>query len=138
MLAVMGCPNWQEDLANKPTPDFQEYENILSESGIIMVAHRGCGTWVKRLSFEQQSTINVSSRWTRCSVDHYSLVHEARFCIPESQTWDSLPLSALFSSTTDADSVGDNQILLLPKCCGRYTVISIIHIFLFIFLLDKF
>ncbi|KAF3451577.1 hypothetical protein FNV43_RR07672 [Rhamnella rubrinervis] len=117
-LAVMGCPNWQEDLANRPTPDVQEFENILSESGIVMVAHRGCGTWAKRLSFEQQTTISVPSRWTRCSVDYYSLVHEARFCIPESQTWDSLPLSALFSATTDADSVGDNQILLLPKCCG--------------------
>lgn len=119
MLAVMGCPNWQEDLANSSALDVWECEDILSESGIIMVAHRACGTWTKRLSFGQQSTINAPSGWTRCSVDQHSLVHEALFCIPESQTWDSLPLSALYSATTDADSIGENQILLLPKCCGR-------------------
>lgn len=124
VLAVMGCPNWQEDFSNKPTSKVQGYKNILSESGIVMVAHLCCGTWAKRLTFEQQDTINVPYSWTRCFVDHYSLVHEARFCIPESQTWDSLPLSVLFRATTDADNIGDNQILLLPKCCGRCTLIS--------------
>nr|XP_048334845.1 putative PAP-specific phosphatase, mitochondrial isoform X3 [Ziziphus jujuba var. spinosa] len=118
VLAVMGCPNWKEDLRNKSISEVQGYKNILSESGIVMVAHLGCGTWARRLIFERQDTINVPHSWTRCFVDHYSLVHEARFCIPESQTWDSLPLSALFSATTDANSIGDNQILLLPQCCG--------------------
>ncbi|XP_060674979.1 putative PAP-specific phosphatase, mitochondrial isoform X2 [Ziziphus jujuba] len=118
VLAVMGCPNWKEDLRNKSISEVQGYKNILSESGIVMVAHLGCGTWARRLIFERQDTINVPHSWTRCCVDHYSLVHEARFCIPESQTWDSLPISALFNATTDANSIGDNQILLLPQCCG--------------------
>ncbi|KAJ0983684.1 hypothetical protein J5N97_011939 [Dioscorea zingiberensis] len=80
----------------------------------------GCGTWTRKLSQDVMSNLMISQDgWTRCFVDSCSLVHEARFCIPESQTWDSLPLSVLFSSTVDAESVKDEtKILLLPTCCG--------------------
>ncbi|XP_011096189.1 putative PAP-specific phosphatase, mitochondrial isoform X3 [Sesamum indicum] len=36
----------------------------------------------------------------------------------ESQTWESLPLSTQFDAVTNANSVGEKQILLLPACCG--------------------
>ena len=118
----MGCPNWKNDLSNK--------------SGIIMVAHAGCGTWTKHLPFVLDGTANMASTWTRCFVDHSDVVQEARFCCPDSQTWDSLPLSPLFSATTNADRVGDNQILLLSACCGRLTtILSVGHSFLLMCLL---
>ncbi|KAA8515384.1 hypothetical protein F0562_019005 [Nyssa sinensis] len=117
VLGVMGCPNWQEDYFNKSTTELG-CENVLSGSGIIMVAHVGCGTWRKRLSDMLNSTTKMPNSWTRCFVDGCCLVHEARFCISDSQTWESLPLSDLYDATTNADSIEDKQILLLPTCCG--------------------
>ncbi|XP_054778542.1 putative PAP-specific phosphatase, mitochondrial isoform X2 [Prosopis cineraria] len=112
VLGVMGCPNWQEDLSEKPTADFEELLDVPSEAGVIMIAHIGCGTWAKRFSNVLNST------WTRCFVDSSGLVQKARFCIPDSQTWESLPLSTTFNATSDCESVGDNKILLLQTCCG--------------------
>ncbi|KAF4386924.1 hypothetical protein F8388_006879, partial [Cannabis sativa] len=103
-LGVMGCPNWQNEQSNK--------------LGIIMVSHVGCGTWTKQSPFVLDGTTGVPSSWIRCFVDHCCIVHEARFCSQDSQSWDSLPLSPLFSATTDVDSVGENQVLLIPSCCG--------------------
>lgn len=115
MLGVMGCPNWHEDLSEASSAD--ECNDIISGSGAIMIAHIGCGTWTKRFSLAL--TPQFSGAWTRCFVDGSDLVQKARFCIPDSQTWESLPLSTMFDTTIDADSIGDNQILLLPTCCGR-------------------
>lgn len=115
VIGVMGCPNWQEDLYEKSPTKIKEHTDDLSESGTIMIAHIGCGAWKKRLN----SMPNLPDVWTRCFVDGSDLVHKARFCIPDSQTWESLPLSSLFDATSDADDVGNNQILLLETCCGR-------------------
>ncbi|KAL9456184.1 hypothetical protein AB3S75_005413 [Citrus x aurantiifolia] len=38
--------------------------------------------------------------------------------LSNSQTWESLPLSALFNGKNDADNIGDEEILLVPTCCG--------------------
>nr|XP_043624200.1 putative PAP-specific phosphatase, mitochondrial [Erigeron canadensis] len=112
VLGVMGCPDWRADESNNLTSKVKNYEKDIFGSGIIMVAHIGCGTWSKGLSELQKSN------WYRCSVDGYTEVHDGRFCISESQTWDSLPLSSLFGSTTNADNIKDNEVLLLPTCCG--------------------
>ena len=69
--------------------------------------------------------------WTRCFVDGSDIIHKASFCIPDSQTWESLPLTSLFNATSNADNVGSNQILLLGACCGRSQILSI-----YVFLLD--
>ncbi|KAI7999530.1 hypothetical protein LOK49_LG09G00577 [Camellia lanceoleosa] len=114
VLGVMGCPNWQEDNPSKSTKEALESAN----TGIIMVSHIGCGTWTKQLSVMMSSTIKIPNNWARCSVDSCCLVHEARFCGPDSQTWDSLPLSTSFDATTDAESTNDKLVLLLPACCG--------------------
>ncbi|KAK6917450.1 hypothetical protein RJ641_018201 [Dillenia turbinata] len=82
-----GCPNWQEDISRKPPIDVVECDSGLRESGIIVVAHVGCGTWRKQL--------------------------------PNRVSHGTLPLSAIFSATPNADNLGDKQILLVPKCCGR-------------------
>ncbi|KAJ4980914.1 hypothetical protein NE237_031751 [Protea cynaroides] len=118
VLGVMGCPNWRGEFSKWPTAKGQEDRTILSESGTIMVAHIGCGTWRKRLSDMLGGRVEVHNDWVRCFVDSCCLLHEAHFCISDSQTWESLPLSILFSSTNNPDSVGDRQILLLPICCG--------------------
>uniref|UniRef100_A0A1J3EAF1 Putative PAP-specific phosphatase, mitochondrial n=1 Tax=Noccaea caerulescens TaxID=107243 RepID=A0A1J3EAF1_NOCCA len=97
VLGVMGCPNWPGDYSDGST-------------GTLMLSHIGCGTWTKRLQ--------VSGDWSRCFVDACGLVNEARFCIPESQTWDSLPLSDLFGARIDSDDLEHKEILLLPTCCG--------------------
>ncbi|KAL9452627.1 hypothetical protein AB3S75_008422 [Citrus x aurantiifolia] len=116
VLGVMGCPNWLEDKPCTSTTSMQEYEGNQAGSGIIMVSHVGCGTWTKKLSSIQDT--KTLDYWTRCSVDRCCLVHKASFCIPDSQTWESLPLSALFNAKNDADNIGDEEILLVPTCCG--------------------
>ncbi|CAL5344878.1 unnamed protein product [Camellia sinensis] len=118
VLGVMGCPNWQEDNSSKSTKEALESAHTLSESGIIMVSHIGCGTWTKQLSGMMSSTTKIPNNWARCSVDSCCLVHEARFCSLDGQTWDSLPLSTSFDATTDAESINDKLVLLLPACCG--------------------
>ncbi|XP_048230086.1 putative PAP-specific phosphatase, mitochondrial isoform X2 [Ricinus communis] len=115
VLGVMGCPNWTEDNSYKSTT---KIENMLSGPGTLMVAHVGCGTWTKELPDMLGRSTKVLDGWTRCIVDGHNLVPEARFCISDSQTWESLPLSDLFDATSEADSVGDKEILLLPTCCG--------------------
>ncbi|XP_061368808.1 putative PAP-specific phosphatase, mitochondrial isoform X2 [Gastrolobium bilobum] len=114
VIGVMGCPNWQEDLSKKSSTEMMEGRDALSGSGTIMIAHMDCGTWTKRLN----SKPKLPSAWTRCSVDGSDIVHKAHFCIPDSQTWESLPLSSLFNATNNPDDVGNNQILLLSTCCG--------------------
>ncbi|KGN49178.1 putative PAP-specific phosphatase, mitochondrial isoform X1 [Cucumis sativus] len=117
VLGVMGCPNWHGDLSEESNSEDLERGGVWSRSGAIMIAHAGSGTWTRRLS-DMQSPSKVFHNWTRCFVDEYSLVHEARFCIPDSQTWESLPPSTSLQATTNADQVGSGQILLLRKCCG--------------------
>ncbi|KAJ8545600.1 hypothetical protein K7X08_018183 [Anisodus acutangulus] len=114
VLGVMLCPNWHEDFSDSSIIGVQE--NISSRSGIIMVSHVGCGTWTKRLS--DILTIESPHTWTRCSVDSCQMVEGARFTIPESQTWKSLPLSGLFDAKTDSENIGEGNILLLSACCG--------------------
>ncbi|XP_039008845.1 putative PAP-specific phosphatase, mitochondrial isoform X1 [Hibiscus syriacus] len=118
VLGVMGCPNWVVDTSFQSTTDAQGYKNSSLQLGIIMVAHVGCGTWTKRLKSMLDCSTKISSDWTRCFVDGYSLVSNARFCIPESQTWESLPLSVLYKARIDDDNVGDKEIRLLSAYCG--------------------
>ncbi|XP_073004903.1 putative 3'(2'),5'-bisphosphate nucleotidase, mitochondrial [Typha latifolia] len=115
-LGVMGCPNWNNDIL--PT---EKCDDKVSASGlgIIMVAHAGCGTWTKSFSHVMGDIVGAQNVWKRCFVDSCSLLHRARFCIPDSQTWELIPLSALFSSTVNKDDHRDEKvILLLPTCCG--------------------
>ncbi|GMI91506.1 hypothetical protein like AT4G05090 [Hibiscus trionum] len=118
VLGVMGCPNWVVDPSYKSTTDAQGYKNSSPGYGIIMIAHVGCGTWTKRLKSMLDFSTKISSDWTRCFVDGCCLVSDARFCIPESQTWESLPLSVLYKARIDDDNIGDNEIRLLSAFCG--------------------
>ncbi|KAJ6999685.1 hypothetical protein NC653_010430 [Populus alba x Populus x berolinensis] len=118
VLGVMGCPNWKEASSYNSTIDVQGSESVPSRSGILMVAHVGCGTWARQLSDLMGVPAKVPNGWTRCFVDGCHIVPKARFCISDSQTWESVPLSAFFSATSGADSVSDKEILLLPTCCG--------------------
>lgn len=118
VLGVMGCPNWPENFSNQFPTDVPGSQKSKSESGIIMIAHVGCGTWTKRLTSLMDGLMNMDSFWERCFVNECSLLREAHFCISDSQTWDSLPISDSLSATTSATDVGDKQILLLPTCCG--------------------
>lgn len=118
VLGVMGCPNWKEASSYNSTIDVQGSESVPTRSGILMVAHIGCGTWARQLSDLMGVSAKVPNGWTRCFVDGCHLVPKARFCISDSQTWESVPLSAFFSATSDADGVSDKEILLLPTCCG--------------------
>ncbi|KMZ62866.1 putative PAP-specific phosphatase, mitochondrial [Zostera marina] len=112
-LGVMGCPNWKE---NHDT------------GGTIMAAHVGCGTWKRKISFFPH---DVDLNWSRCFVDNCQSLQEAKFCIPESQTWESLPISTVFTSTINAtESIrkGDsNRVLLWQICCGslcKYMIVA--------------
>ncbi|PIN18567.1 Salt-sensitive 3'-phosphoadenosine-5'-phosphatase HAL2/SAL1 [Handroanthus impetiginosus] len=118
VLGVMGCPNWQDRDSDIINAEVQGEENTVSRSGIIMISHVGCGTWRTRLWHLQNSNAVMAHNWTRCLVDRFHQVHEARFCIPDSQTWETLPLCTQFNATTDANSVGEKEVLLLPTCCG--------------------
>ncbi|KAL7088822.1 hypothetical protein ACP275_13G151700 [Erythranthe tilingii] len=118
VLGVMGCPNWQYGDSDILVNEIQGGEINMSRSGIIMISHVGCGTWRTRLWDPESRNTKTARDWTRCLVDGFHQVHEARFCISDSQTWESLPLSTKFSATTDSNRVGEKQILLLPTCCG--------------------
>lgn len=115
VLGVMGCPNWHEDCSDNSIIGVQE--NRSSRSGIIMVSHVGCGTWKQRLS--DMLTVELSQSWTRCSVDCCKVLKEARFCTPESQKWESFPLSSSFNAKTHSEKIGKRDIHLVPACCGR-------------------
>ncbi|CAH8364557.1 unnamed protein product [Eruca vesicaria subsp. sativa] len=97
VLGVMGCPNWPGDSSDET-------------KGTIMLSHIGCGTWTKSLL--------LSGDWTRRFVDECSLVNKARFCIQESQPWESLPLSSRFDAKIDSGDLHGNEIRLLPTCHG--------------------
>lgn len=114
VIGVMGCPNWQEDLSKKSSAKMEEDREALPESGIMMIAHKGYGTWTKKLNSNPKS----AGVWTRCVVDRFDMVHKARFCIPDSQSWESLPLSSIFNATSNPNDVGSNQIVILAACCG--------------------
>ncbi|KAG6393995.1 hypothetical protein SASPL_144571 [Salvia splendens] len=116
VLGVMGCPNWKDSDSDVLNTDGAE-ENV-SRSGIIMISHVGYGTWRTRLWDSPNSNIKMARNWIRCVVDGLHKAGEARYCIPESQTWESLPLSTQYSATTCANNVGEKQILLLRACCG--------------------
>ncbi|KAE8719849.1 putative PAP-specific phosphatase [Hibiscus syriacus] len=117
LLGVMGCPNWVVDTSYRSTNNVQGYPNS-SGLGIIMAAHVGCGTWTKRLRCMLDSS-KISSDWTRCFVDGCGLVQKAHFCTPESQPWESLPLSVFYKATiNNDDDIGDKGICLIPRCCG--------------------
>ncbi|CAF2042419.1 hypothetical protein BRARA_I02177 [Brassica rapa] len=106
VLGVMGCPNWPGDSSDGTT-------------GTLMLSHIGCGTWTKNLQ--------VSGDWTRRFVDACGLVNKARFCIQDSQPWESLPLSGLFDTKIDSGDLHGNEIRLLPTCCGslcKYLMIA--------------
>ncbi|AEE82476.1 3'(2'), 5'-BISPHOSPHATE NUCLEOTIDASE-like protein [Arabidopsis thaliana] len=102
VLGVMGCPNWPGDSSDGST-------------GTLMLSHIGCGTWTKKL---QNVSGNVAGDWIRCFVDACVLMNKARFCIQESQTWESLPLSGFFDASTVSEDLKHKEILLLPTCCG--------------------
>ncbi|KAK1378933.1 putative PAP-specific phosphatase, mitochondrial [Heracleum sosnowskyi] len=118
VLGVMGCPNWQEEDSNKLTIESQEYKDIISRLGVVMVSHVGCGTWKKRLNDTSSNTTDMADSWIRCFVDKYSVINESRFCISDSQLWESLPLSNSFDATTDMKNISANEVLILPLCCG--------------------
>ncbi|KAJ3670291.1 hypothetical protein LUZ60_010615 [Juncus effusus] len=128
VLGVMGCPNWKNSKNTLPNPT--NYENTPLKTGIIMISHINCGTWTKSISHKVDSVISrdnirgdsVISRdniWKRSFVDNCDVVQKARFCIPESQTWDLIPLSNIFGSTVEkCDDDDENNVLILPTCCG--------------------
>ncbi|KAL6657802.1 hypothetical protein ACP70R_005582 [Stipagrostis hirtigluma subsp. patula] len=115
-VGVMGCPNWINDIVANERDDSTA---ACDGRGILMVSHVGCGTWTRHLSAEIGQFATVQDIWKRCFVDTCSAVHMARYCIPDSQSWDMIPLSVLFSSTTDeSDTRDEKKILLLSVFCG--------------------
>ncbi|KAL6206978.1 hypothetical protein ACLB2K_024223 [Fragaria x ananassa] len=124
VLGVMGCPHWQE--SNKCISGVQEEKSIPFGTGLLMVSHIGCGTWTRSLSSVINGTPRTPYSWTRSFVDDCSIVPQARFCITESEAWEALPPAALFTSTTNAESVGQSQVLVLKPCCGRFVLFLLI------------
>ncbi|CAA6668786.1 unnamed protein product [Spirodela intermedia] len=95
---------------------------IISSSGrgMIMVAHVGCGTWSREFLASSGIIAGVLEGWKKCSVDPCSLINQASFCIPESQTWRSLLLStSSYGLSDDAGGAGsEHEVTLLKVCCG--------------------
>ncbi|CAN6219224.1 unnamed protein product [Urochloa humidicola] len=115
-VGVMGCPNWTNNTIANGKDDSAV---ACSGRGILMVSHLGCGTWSRCLSAEIGQFTTTPNIWKRCFVDTFSVVHMARYCIPDSQTWDMIPLSVLFSSSKgESDPRNENEIVLLSVFCG--------------------
>uniref|UniRef100_A0A0E0LM59 3'(2'),5'-bisphosphate nucleotidase n=1 Tax=Oryza punctata TaxID=4537 RepID=A0A0E0LM59_ORYPU len=116
VAGVMGCPNWSNATIASRKEDSSAAQ---LDRGILMIAHVGCGTWSRHLFVDIGQFTTAQSTWNRCLVDSCSVVHMARFCIPDSQTWNMIPLSVLFNSTMDESNPRDvNEILLLSVYCG--------------------
>lgn len=116
VAGVMGCPNWSNATIASRKEDSAAAQ---PDRGILMIAHVGCGTWSRHLSVDIGQFTTAQSTWNRCLVDSCSVVNMARFCIPDSQTWNMIPLSVLFNSTMDESNPRDeNEILLLSVYCG--------------------
>ncbi|KAL6856076.1 hypothetical protein ACP4OV_018878 [Aristida adscensionis] len=127
-VGVMGCPNWTNDtIANEKDDSAAEYNG----RGILMASHVGCGTWTRHLSADTGQFTTAQDTWKRCFVDTCSVVHMARYCISDGQSWDMIPLSALFSSTMDeSDPRDENKILILPVFWGSVKVFSHLKVML--------
>nr|BAC84032.1 putative 3(2),5-bisphosphate nucleotidase [Oryza sativa Japonica Group] len=109
VAGVMGSPNWASDtIANRKD------DSIASryDRGILMIAHEGCGAWTKRLYDEFGQFTTSKDTWNRCFVDSCSVVHKARYCLSDNQTWNMIPLSVVFNSTTDESKPRDENELL--------------------------
>uniref|UniRef100_A0A0E0ED22 3'(2'),5'-bisphosphate nucleotidase n=1 Tax=Oryza meridionalis TaxID=40149 RepID=A0A0E0ED22_9ORYZ len=109
VAGVMGSPNWASDtIANRKD------DSIASryDRGILMIAHEGCGTWTKLLYDEFGQFTTSKDTWNRCFVDSCSVVHKARYCLSDNQTWNMIPLSVVFNSTTDESKLRDENELL--------------------------
>jgi 3'(2'), 5'-bisphosphate nucleotidase len=110
--------NWTNDIDEKDGRATRS-----NSRGIMMASHVGCGTWSRQLSGEIGQFTEPQDIWKRCFVDSCSVVHMTRYCITGRQTWDMIPLSVLFSSTSDKSDLRDaNKILLIPVflwqvCC---------------------
>ncbi|KAL6198064.1 hypothetical protein ACLB2K_027856 [Fragaria x ananassa] len=104
--------------SNKCISGVQEEKSIPFGTGLLMVSHIGCGTSTRSLSSVINGTPKAPYSWTRCFVDDCSIMPEACFCITESEAWEALPPASLFTSTTNAESVGQDQVLILKPCCG--------------------
>ncbi|CAL1375894.1 unnamed protein product [Linum trigynum] len=128
VLGVMGCPNWDD---SESFQSITGVSNALNRAGIVMAAHIGCGTWRRRFQdgHQSESTDPSFHDWSRCLVDGCLLASQARFCMTDSATWESLPLSPFFSTTTDAAGDGSGRsVVLLKACCGslsRYIMVAL-------------
>ncbi|CAN1195503.1 Putative PAP-specific phosphatase, mitochondrial [Linum perenne] len=119
VLGVMGCPNWHDSESFESSVTGSTNTSSLPASVMIMAAHVGCGTWKRRFQDVQTMSPNQSDDWSRCSVDARSSISEARFCITDNATWDSLPLSPF---------LGSKDVILLKACCGslsRYIMVAL-------------
>uniref|UniRef100_A0A0E0LM60 3'(2'),5'-bisphosphate nucleotidase n=1 Tax=Oryza punctata TaxID=4537 RepID=A0A0E0LM60_ORYPU len=105
VAGVMGCPNWSNATIASRKEDSSAAQ---LDRGILMIAHVGCGTWSRHLFVDIGQFTTAQSTWNRCLVDSCSVVHMARFCIPDSQTWNMIPLSVLFNSTMDESNPRDS------------------------------
>ena len=120
-LGIMGCPNWKNDHAKTDDDDDGGERSKPSSQGMIMIAHVGRGTWVRQLPASTDSVADSLDGWKKCYVDPCSTMNHAVFLIPESQKWESLPLSGSHGVTYDASkSKNEDKITLLKVCCGRY------------------
>uniref|UniRef100_K7M1Q6 3'(2'),5'-bisphosphate nucleotidase n=1 Tax=Glycine max TaxID=3847 RepID=K7M1Q6_SOYBN len=106
VVGVMGCPNWEEDLSEKSSTEIEEGWDSL-------------GTWMKSLN----SQLKSPCVWTRCFVDGSDIIHKASFCIPDSQTWESLPLYSLSNAPSNAGNVWDHAvgIICVHEAGGKVT-----------------
>ncbi|KAL6657803.1 hypothetical protein ACP70R_005583 [Stipagrostis hirtigluma subsp. patula] len=121
-VGVMGCPNWTNDTVANEKDDSAAACN---GRGILMVSHVGCGTWTRHLSAEIGQFTTSLDIWKRCFVDTCSVAHMARYCISDGQSWDMIPLSAIFSSTIDESVPRDEKkILILSVFWGRLVQVS--------------
>lgn len=128
VAGVMGSPNWASDtIANRKD------DSIASryDRGILMIAHEGCGAWTKRLYDEFGQFTTSKDTWNRCFVDSCSVVHKARYCLSDNQTWNMIPLSVVFNSTTDESKPRDeNELLTSYVFSGRFVPLPIAYMLL--------
>lgn len=123
VLGVMGCPNiaFQTDGASVQMAStyYHGEEHSVDNTchrGLIMAAALGGGCWVKSL----QQLTDPGDVLLKCRVDRLDSAADAWFCISDHERWSTLPLAqALAAGLTNQDRVMQEDVQVLPLCCGR-------------------
>ncbi|KAH7447963.1 hypothetical protein KP509_01G129600 [Ceratopteris richardii] len=131
VLGVMGCPclthaNMASSVSGRRLIwafDKVMSDRIWSNTGILVVAHKGCGTWLRSLNIgiENQWKNLTEQNFVQSFVDSCMTVNEACFGLSRHETWRSSLLASIVPTKKDGH-------VAFHFCCGslcKYLAVAV-------------